>query len=65
MKAAAESNIKKISLELGGKSPTVVLADADIVQAAKWSALGIMYGTIYCHDHGSELILALLVASIG
>ncbi|WNG88039.1 aldehyde dehydrogenase family protein [Mycobacterium sp. ITM-2016-00317] len=28
MKAAAESNLKKVSLELGGKSPALVLADA-------------------------------------
>lgn len=37
--ASADSNLKKLSLELGGKSPLVVLDDADIdeaVQAAFW-----------------------------
>lgn len=29
MAAAAQSNLKRVSLELGGKSPLVVFADAD------------------------------------
>ena len=29
MKAAGESNLKKVTLELGGKSPNIVFADAD------------------------------------
>lgn len=33
-KAAADSNLKKVSLELGGKSPLVVMDDADIDEAA-------------------------------
>lgn len=33
-KAAADSNLKKVSLELGGKSPLVVMDDVDIVEAA-------------------------------
>jgi acyl-CoA reductase-like NAD-dependent aldehyde dehydrogenase len=42
MKAAAESNLKKVSLELGGKSPSVVLPDANVTEAAKWATFGIM-----------------------
>ena len=42
LKAAAESNLKKISLELGGKSPTIVFDDADIEQAVKWAAQGLL-----------------------
>jgi len=30
MKAAASSNLKKVTLELGGKSPNVIMSDADI-----------------------------------
>lgn len=41
MKAAANSNLKKVTLELGGKSPNIVFEDADIDQAVKWSAFGI------------------------
>lgn len=33
-KAAADSNLKKVSLELGGKSPLVVMDDADVDEAA-------------------------------
>ena len=31
MEAAAKSNLKRVSLELGGKSPTVIFADANRV----------------------------------
>jgi len=34
-KAAADSNLKKVSLELGGKSPLVVMDDDDVAEAAK------------------------------
>lgn len=34
-KAAADSNLKKVSLELGGKSPLVVMDDVDVAEAAK------------------------------
>jgi aldehyde dehydrogenase (NAD+) len=33
LKAAAESNLKRVTLELGGKSPAVVFADADLETA--------------------------------
>jgi aldehyde dehydrogenase (NAD+) len=33
MKAAADSNLKKVTLELGGKSPNIVFDDADIKEA--------------------------------
>jgi hypothetical protein len=45
MAAAAASNLKKVSLELGGKSPHLVFDSADLDQAANWAALGIMYNT--------------------
>jgi acyl-CoA reductase-like NAD-dependent aldehyde dehydrogenase len=35
MQAAAKSNLKRVSLELGGKSPAVIFADADMNQAIK------------------------------
>jgi phenylacetaldehyde dehydrogenase len=41
--AAAQGNIKKVSLELGGKSPMVVFADADLDLAVKAVASGIFY----------------------
>ncbi|MCO5565988.1 hypothetical protein L7F22_019663 [Adiantum nelumboides] len=38
MKAAASTNLKKVTLELGGKSPNIIFADADLDQAVSWSA---------------------------
>lgn len=35
--AAAESNLKRVTLELGGKSPAVVFEDADLDTAIFWS----------------------------
>jgi len=45
MEAAAKSNLKKVSLELGGKSPHLVFESADLEQAASWAALGICYNS--------------------
>lgn len=42
MKLAA-GTLKNITLETGGKSPLLVFNDADLVQAAKWAHVGIMY----------------------
>ena len=41
--ASSESNLKRVSLELGGKSPQIIFADADIKQAVK----NIFYGIFY------------------
>jgi aldehyde dehydrogenase (NAD+) len=37
---AASKHLASVTLELGGKSPTIVGRDADIEQAAKWVAFG-------------------------
>jgi len=34
------AGLKKVTLELGGKSPNIVFEDADIEQAVKWSHNG-------------------------
>jgi aldehyde dehydrogenase (NAD+) len=41
MAAAAASNLKDVTLELGGKSPNIIFDDADLDQAVKWTAHGI------------------------
>jgi aldehyde dehydrogenase (NAD+) len=43
MEAAAKSNLKKVTLELGGKSPNIIFDDADIDQAVKWASHGIFW----------------------
>lgn len=35
MQMAAASNLKNVTLELGGKSPAIIFADADMNMAAK------------------------------
>ncbi|KAL6399916.1 putative aldehyde dehydrogenase [Ilyonectria robusta] len=44
-KAAAESNLKNVTIELGGKSPLVIFDDADIEKAAKASAFSILFNS--------------------
>jgi acyl-CoA reductase-like NAD-dependent aldehyde dehydrogenase len=42
MKAAADSNLKSVTLELGGKNPVIVFDDANIEVAAPQAAAGIL-----------------------
>ncbi|KAI0951999.1 hypothetical protein AcV7_007936 [Taiwanofungus camphoratus] len=57
MEAAAKSNLKKVSLELGGKSPHLIFESADLEQAANWAALGILYNTGQDCTAGSRLFV--------
>jgi acyl-CoA reductase-like NAD-dependent aldehyde dehydrogenase len=41
LQAAAQTNLKRVSLELGGKSPHVIFADADLSKAIKGATWGI------------------------
>ncbi|KAF9232075.1 aldehyde dehydrogenase domain-containing protein [Melanogaster broomeanus] len=43
MEAAAKSNLKNVTLELGGKSPNIIFDDADLEQAVNWAAFGIFW----------------------
>lgn len=40
--AAARSNLKRVTLELGGKSPAVIFEDANIENALKWTVNAIL-----------------------
>ncbi|KAI8340884.1 aldehyde dehydrogenase domain-containing protein [Chlamydoabsidia padenii] len=55
MKAAAESNLKKVTLELGGKSPNIIFDDADLEKAVKWSHFGIFFNHGQCCCAGSRI----------
>ncbi|HMW89740.1 MAG TPA: aldehyde dehydrogenase family protein [Candidatus Obscuribacter sp.] len=54
---ASTSNLKRVSLELGGKAPNIVFADADIDAAVKGAITGIFFnqGQVCCA--GSRLFL--------
>lgn len=55
---SAESNLKRVYLELGGKSPNVVFADApDLEQAAKVSAAAIFRNSGQVCVAGSRLLV--------
>ncbi|KAE9386471.1 aldehyde dehydrogenase [Gymnopus androsaceus JB14] len=43
MEAAAKSNLKDVTLELGGKSPNIIFDDADVDQAVNWAVHGIYW----------------------
>jgi acyl-CoA reductase-like NAD-dependent aldehyde dehydrogenase len=45
MTAAASSNLKRVSLELGGKSPNVIFADADMSRAIKGATWAVFSNT--------------------
>jgi aldehyde dehydrogenase (NAD+) len=55
MEAAARSNLKRVSLELGGKSPNVVFADADMDQAIEGCHQGLFFNQGQACCAGSRL----------
>jgi phenylacetaldehyde dehydrogenase len=57
VKAAESSNLKKVSLELGGKSPNIVLADADLETAIPGAANSIFFNHGQCCAAGSRLFV--------
>ncbi|MGD8189894.1 aldehyde dehydrogenase family protein [Brevibacillus ginsengisoli] len=54
---AAAGNIKKISLELGGKSPNIVFADADFETAVDYALFAIFANSGQVCSAGSRLLL--------
>ena len=53
----AAATVKKLSLELGGKSPNIVYADADLDAAARGALTGIFYGKGEVCAAGSRLLV--------
>lgn len=54
---AATGNLKKISLELGGKSPNIVFADADFETAVDYALFGIFANQGQVCSAGSRLLV--------
>jgi len=55
--ARASNTLKKVSLELGGKSPNIVFADADLDAAARGALNAIFYGKGEVCAAGSRLLV--------
>ncbi len=53
----AAGTLKKITLELGGKSPNIVLPDADLEAAVRGATVGIFYGKGEVCAAGSRLLV--------
>jgi acyl-CoA reductase-like NAD-dependent aldehyde dehydrogenase len=72
--AKAGRALKRITLELGGKSPNVILPDADLDAAVKGSYQGVYYNTgqacnagtrLFVHKEHFDDVVAKLAASAG
>jgi aldehyde dehydrogenase (NAD+) len=57
MEAAARSNLKRVTLELGGKSPNIVFADADMDQAIEGAHFALFFNQGQCCCAGSRLFV--------
>jgi aldehyde dehydrogenase (NAD+) len=55
--AAAKSNLKRVSLELGGKSPNIVFADANLNDAVEHSHFGLFFNEGQCCCAGSRIFV--------
>ena len=54
---AAAGNVKKIGLELGGKSPNIIFADADLEGAVEWAMIAIFFNQGAICSAGSRIII--------
>jgi acyl-CoA reductase-like NAD-dependent aldehyde dehydrogenase len=57
LKASAESNLKRLSLELGGKSPNIIFPDCDLDQALHAAFWGIFANKGEVCSAGSRLLV--------
>jgi aldehyde dehydrogenase (NAD+) len=57
MEAAAQTNLKRVTLELGGKSPNIVFADADMDKAIEGSHFALFFNQGQCCCAGSRLFV--------
>src|SRR6266404_3418241 len=57
MRAAADSTLKRVTLELGGKSPNTVFADADMDKAIEGAHFALFFNQGQCCCAGSRLFV--------
>uniref|UniRef100_A0AAX7UIC0 Aldehyde dehydrogenase domain-containing protein n=1 Tax=Astatotilapia calliptera TaxID=8154 RepID=A0AAX7UIC0_ASTCA len=56
-KAAGESNLKRVTLELGGKNPNIVFADCDLEYAVEQAHSGLFFNQGQCCLAGSRVFV--------
>src|ERR1700733_12174962 len=57
MEDAAKSNLKRVTLELGGKSPNIVFADTDVDEAVEGAHFGLFFNHGQCCCAGSRVFV--------
>ena len=57
MEAAAKSNLKRVTLELGGKSPNIIFADTDLDEAVEGAHFGLFFNHGQCCCAGSRVFV--------
>ncbi|KAK6476800.1 retinal dehydrogenase 2-like [Huso huso] len=55
--AAGRSNLKRVTLELGGKSPNIIFADADLDYAVEQAHQGVFFNQGQCCTAGSRVFV--------
>ncbi len=60
--AAASATLKKVSMELGGKNPQIIFADADLEAALDACVFGAYFNAGECCNAGSRLLLQRSIA---
>jgi len=55
--AAAAGTVKKVELELGGKNPQIIMADADLEAAVDAVVFGVYFNQGECCNSGSRIIV--------
>jgi len=55
--SAAVGNLKKVGLELGGKSPNIIFADADLEGAVEWAMIGVFFNQGEVCSAGSRILV--------
>lgn len=70
--AASQSNFKRVPLEMGGKSPSIIFPDADLDEAVSWCVRGILVlagqvcfasSHIYVHESIKEDVISRMKAA--
>jgi aldehyde dehydrogenase (NAD+) len=61
MQAAARTNLKRVTLELGGKSPNIVFADSDMDAAVEGAFFALFFNQGQCCCAGSRLFVERMI----